>query len=536
GYIYLDQVANTCSLSRYWNNPGNGDHFYAIDKDYCRGEDAIGTTSWSKKINLNIGPLGDRTHPLTKISVKSIDTSGVESNERFTSVFYNIPPSGDLLSGGLFIDGYDYNSKYSFANVGQPLVMATAACVFSIEGYNDHFIESVNMILRNNHCGGGYTAVRYLEDSDSPDNQHLEARWDFDGDGNWDTPFEKSFNEVYTGRKDAIGGKYYSSKSYTYKTPGYKNVILQVRDPEGEISSWTKKIYVYDKCSDSCNPFDNKQVCDVNTGNYASCPSNAPICFKGKCVGINKNDILTLPYTVGWNHDIKNQDNIIKKCKTTGLDLDPSLPECPAGTRTIYGSIIGTATFRDISNRADTLTPLYYCSIYTLCKNDPDYSEVKYKDIEFKEGGYGPFITDQSSTTSPDPGCDPGFSLLRPLTFDYMNYTRYIGGVSDDKQEEYAKKIVNLCVKEASAYGNYITDIKIQNSGGPVLSYDCSNPSANLNPLKDCSIFGDEYRNVGDFSTESQDIYYKTRCSQTRVCAKRLCEDECSQNKCSNDK
>lgn len=55
----------------------------------------------------------------------------------------------------------------------------------------------------------------------------LDVRWDFDGDGNWDTPFSREM-----------------SLFHQYESPGEYFIILQARDQEGLSSLDKKRIYV----------------------------------------------------------------------------------------------------------------------------------------------------------------------------------------------------------------------------------------------------------------------------------------------------
>jgi PKD repeat protein len=70
-----------------------------------------------------------------------------------------------------------------------------------------------------------------FDSSASKDDQYsnnlLEYRYDFDGDGNWDTKFSKI-----------------KSGNHYFETPGLKNVILEVRDPEGLSDYFRYTVYI----------------------------------------------------------------------------------------------------------------------------------------------------------------------------------------------------------------------------------------------------------------------------------------------------
>ncbi len=70
-----------------------------------------------------------------------------------------------------------------------------------------------------------------LNSSFSSDSQYrrtlLEYRYDFNGDGKWDTKFEKTTLVKH---------------NFTY--PGIKNIVMEVRDPEGLSSFYSQTVYV----------------------------------------------------------------------------------------------------------------------------------------------------------------------------------------------------------------------------------------------------------------------------------------------------
>lgn len=70
-----------------------------------------------------------------------------------------------------------------------------------------------------------------LDCSDSKDDQYsknlLKFRYDYDGDGNWDTKFSKI-----------------RTRNHYFKSPGLKNVTLEVRDPEGLTDQYSYTVYI----------------------------------------------------------------------------------------------------------------------------------------------------------------------------------------------------------------------------------------------------------------------------------------------------
>ncbi len=76
----------------------------------------------------------------------------------------------------------------------------------------------------------------YFDGSDSTDNQYqtyqLEVRWDWDGDGNYDTSFETD-----------------KTTSHQYDDPGTYEVIMQIRDPEGSSAETSETVLVEDSSS-----------------------------------------------------------------------------------------------------------------------------------------------------------------------------------------------------------------------------------------------------------------------------------------------
>lgn len=66
-----------------------------------------------------------------------------------------------------------------------------------------------------------------LSSDDQYDNNTLEYRYDFEGDGFWDTKFMKM-----------------KSVKYQFTYPGLKNAVLEVSDPEGSSAFYHQTIYV----------------------------------------------------------------------------------------------------------------------------------------------------------------------------------------------------------------------------------------------------------------------------------------------------
>lgn len=88
--------------------------------------------------------------------------------------------------------------------------------------------------------------------SDSSDSQYnatqLEARWDWEGDGTWDTEFEKD-----------------KTVSHQYNNPGRFQPTLQIRDPEGSVSITKLTVNVVESTAPSA-----KLSVDVTSGTFST--------------------------------------------------------------------------------------------------------------------------------------------------------------------------------------------------------------------------------------------------------------------------
>ncbi len=127
----------------------------------------------------------------------------------------------------------------------------------------------------------------YFDSSSSYDSQYrrslLEYRYDFNGDGKWDTKF-KSRTKI----------------EHTYKYPGIKNIVMEVRDPEGLSSFYEKIVYVRENRA----PVARAEVSQVTTdGRYmfdagdSYDPDNTNLQYKWDFNYTGENDII---WDTGW--------------------------------------------------------------------------------------------------------------------------------------------------------------------------------------------------------------------------------------------
>jgi hypothetical protein len=86
-------------------------------------------------------------------------------------------------------------------------------------------------VLKVDITQGTPGSLFHFDASDSSDSQYstsqLEARWDWEGDGTWDTPFERD-----------------KTVSHQYEQAGSYSAKLQIRDPEGSMSMAAQSIEI----------------------------------------------------------------------------------------------------------------------------------------------------------------------------------------------------------------------------------------------------------------------------------------------------
>lgn len=127
-----------------------------------------------------------------------------------------------------------------------------------------------------------------FDNSLSSDSQYrrtlLEYRYDFNGDGKWDTKFEST-----------------TKLKHTYKYPGIKNIVMEVRDPEGASSFYKEIVYV----RENREPVAKFEVSETATegrymfdANDSYDPDNMRLQYKWDFNYTGENDII---WDTGWS-------------------------------------------------------------------------------------------------------------------------------------------------------------------------------------------------------------------------------------------
>ena len=126
-----------------------------------------------------------------------------------------------------------------------------------------------------------------IDSSLSSDSQYrrtlLEYRYDFNGDGKWDTKFEKT-----------------TKIKHVFKYSGIKNITMEVRDPEGLSSFYKQVVYVRQNRA----PIAKVQVNSTNTDRInldasdSYDPDGTPLQYKWDFNYTGKNDII---WDTGWS-------------------------------------------------------------------------------------------------------------------------------------------------------------------------------------------------------------------------------------------
>ena len=192
---------------------------------------------------------GGNTHPTALFTVTpssgttstsfAFDASGSTDNEDPTS---NLQIRWDFDGNGSWDTGWDYdkNKNHQYSNEN---TYTAKLEVKDTEGLTDQYTKSINV---SNGGGGnipptalftvspssGTTSTNFAFDaSGSTDNEdptsNLQVRWDFDGNGSWDTGWNYGKTENH---------QYSSENTYTAK--------LEVKDSEGLTDQYTKSITV----------------------------------------------------------------------------------------------------------------------------------------------------------------------------------------------------------------------------------------------------------------------------------------------------
>lgn len=151
----------------------------------------------------------------------------------------------------------------------------------------------------------GTPSTEFKIDSDlSSDSQYrrnlLEYRYDFNGDGKWDTKFEKT-----------------TKIKHMFEYPGIKNVIMEVRDPEGLSSFYKQIVYVRENREPVANFEANKTNAagryNLDASNSYD-PDNTNLQYKWDFNYTGENDIM---WDTGWI----NSSNTFSTFKRSGKYL-----------------------------------------------------------------------------------------------------------------------------------------------------------------------------------------------------------------------
>ncbi|MBD3156497.1 hypothetical protein GF369_01585 [Candidatus Peregrinibacteria bacterium] len=123
--------------------------------------------------------------------------------------------------------------------------------------------------------------------SHSSDSQYrrslLEYRFDYNGDGQWDTPYSSS-----------------AKKTHNFQYPGIKNVIVEVRDPEGSLDTARALVYIRESRPpiahlDVETSKDSSRITLDAQGSYD--PDNTSLSYKWDFDYTGTNDII---WDTGW--------------------------------------------------------------------------------------------------------------------------------------------------------------------------------------------------------------------------------------------
>ena len=174
----------------------------------------------------------------------------------------NLQVRWDLDGNGTWDTGWDTSKiqTHQYSNVGN---YEAKLEVKDVEGLTDQYIKNINVIANVPPTAlftispyYGSTNTNYIFNASSSTDDfdpigNLEVRWDFDGNGTWDTDWDT----------DKIQTKLFSNaNTYTAK--------LEVKDTEGLIGEYSKSIIVHDYVTGTfTDPRDGQTYNTIEIGN-----------------------------------------------------------------------------------------------------------------------------------------------------------------------------------------------------------------------------------------------------------------------------